>query len=226
MSCYKLKLNHYSLVWSGSLENGVTTQLFSPSGQHLKLQEWFKSARVKEIYVSGVILQHKAYELSELSKPAGIKYASLGCNDVIMIGNNAGCRKILLKLHHCGLRPSKLVLQTCSKLALQGGVALVVTANLWQTCSASEGGDSALLVCHSFALNLTCEICHGKIISSKNQICCKYRCYQGRSLLTTDPSTKIKAIKPTEVICHCCPMTTRLVPKSTTTEFIKLQDKI
>ncbi|GBO13891.1 hypothetical protein AVEN_149037-1 [Araneus ventricosus] len=29
MSRYKPKLDHYSLVWSGSLENGVTTHLFS-----------------------------------------------------------------------------------------------------------------------------------------------------------------------------------------------------
>ncbi|GBO37772.1 Retrovirus-related Pol polyprotein from transposon 412 [Araneus ventricosus] len=77
--------------------------------------------------------------------------------------------------------PSKLVLQTHSKLALQGGVALVVTANLWQTRFASEGGDSALLVCHSFASSLTRQICHDKIISSKNQTCCKRTCYLGNA---------------------------------------------
>ncbi|GBO39667.1 hypothetical protein AVEN_30877-1, partial [Araneus ventricosus] len=74
---------------------------------------------------------------------------------------------------------NKLVLQTNSKLALQGGVALVVTANLWQTRFASEGGDSALLVCHSLASSLTRQICHDKIISSKNQTCCKRTCYLG-----------------------------------------------
>ncbi|GBO19273.1 hypothetical protein AVEN_101679-1, partial [Araneus ventricosus] len=36
-------LHHYSLVWNGSLENGVTTQLFSPSGQHLKLRGMFQN---------------------------------------------------------------------------------------------------------------------------------------------------------------------------------------
>ncbi|GBN33876.1 hypothetical protein AVEN_52651-1 [Araneus ventricosus] len=65
----------------------------------------------------------------------------------------------------------KLVLQTHDKLALQGGVALVVTANLWQTRFASEGGDSALLVCHSFASSLTRQICHDNVISSENRTC-------------------------------------------------------
>ncbi|GBN91237.1 hypothetical protein AVEN_21324-1 [Araneus ventricosus] len=41
MSRYKPKLDHYSLVWSGSLENGVTTHLFSSSGQHSKLRAVF-----------------------------------------------------------------------------------------------------------------------------------------------------------------------------------------
>ncbi|GBO24128.1 hypothetical protein AVEN_45399-1 [Araneus ventricosus] len=49
-----------------------------------------------------------------------------------------------------------------NKLALQGGVALVVTANLWQTRFASEGGDSALLVCQKFASSLALQICHDK----------------------------------------------------------------
>ncbi|GBM75300.1 hypothetical protein AVEN_45331-1 [Araneus ventricosus] len=61
-----------------------------------------------------------------------------------------------------GAANTKLVLEAYSKLALQGGVALVVTANLWQTCLASDGGDSALLVCHKFASSLTRQICHGK----------------------------------------------------------------
>ncbi|GBN10949.1 hypothetical protein AVEN_29489-1, partial [Araneus ventricosus] len=38
MSRYKPKLDHYSLVWSGSLEIGVTTHFFSSSGQHSKLR--------------------------------------------------------------------------------------------------------------------------------------------------------------------------------------------
>ncbi|GBM91833.1 hypothetical protein AVEN_160162-1, partial [Araneus ventricosus] len=38
-------LDHYSLVWSGSLENGVTTQLFSPSGQHLKSRGMIPNCR-------------------------------------------------------------------------------------------------------------------------------------------------------------------------------------
>ncbi|GBM65090.1 hypothetical protein AVEN_262583-1 [Araneus ventricosus] len=77
-------------------------------------------------------------------------------------------RKVIIGEHI-----SKLVLQSHSKLALQGGVALVVTANFRQTRFASEGGDSALLVCHSFASSLTRQICHDKIVSSKNQTCCK-----------------------------------------------------
>ncbi|GBN45756.1 hypothetical protein AVEN_231786-1 [Araneus ventricosus] len=75
----------------------------------------------------------------------------------------------------------KLVLQTHNKFTLtsraKGGVALLVTVNLWQTRFASEGGDSALLLCHSFALSLTRQICHDKLISSKNQTCCKRACY-------------------------------------------------
>ncbi|GBM98478.1 hypothetical protein AVEN_25954-1 [Araneus ventricosus] len=54
----------------------------------------------------------------------------------------------------------KLVLQTHSNLALQGGVALVVTVNLSQTRIASECGDSAILDCHSFTSSLTRQICH------------------------------------------------------------------
>ncbi|GBN98953.1 hypothetical protein AVEN_245294-1 [Araneus ventricosus] len=38
----------------------------------------------------------------------------------------------------------KLVLKTHNKLALQGGMALVVTVNLWQTRFASEGDNCTL----------------------------------------------------------------------------------
>ncbi|GBN42921.1 hypothetical protein AVEN_94126-1 [Araneus ventricosus] len=37
------KLDYYALVWNGSLENGVTVQMFSSSGQHLKLLSQFKN---------------------------------------------------------------------------------------------------------------------------------------------------------------------------------------
>ncbi|GBM75542.1 hypothetical protein AVEN_180653-1 [Araneus ventricosus] len=46
MSRYKPKLDHCSMVWSGSLENGVTTQLFSSSSQHLKFRGVPKETRV------------------------------------------------------------------------------------------------------------------------------------------------------------------------------------
>ncbi|GBM18825.1 hypothetical protein AVEN_203102-1 [Araneus ventricosus] len=55
--------------------------------------------------------------------------------------------------------------------------------NLWQTRFESEGGDSALLVCHSFALSLTRQICHDKLISSQNQTCCRCTCYLGGCML-------------------------------------------
>ncbi|GBM86567.1 hypothetical protein AVEN_16912-1 [Araneus ventricosus] len=69
--------------------------------------------------------------------------------------------------------------KTHSKLALQGGMALAVKANLWQITFASKGVDSASLVCHSFTSGFTHQICHDKIISSKNQTCCKSACYLG-----------------------------------------------
>ncbi|GBN73718.1 Retrovirus-related Pol polyprotein from type-1 retrotransposable element R1 [Araneus ventricosus] len=47
-------------------------------------------------------------------------------------------------------------------------------ANFWQSCFASEDGDSAWLICSSFATTTTLQICHDKIISSKNQTCCKH----------------------------------------------------
>ncbi|GBN30250.1 hypothetical protein AVEN_267536-1 [Araneus ventricosus] len=49
-----------------------------------------------------------------------------------------------------------------------------------------QGGltDSALLVCSSFASTLTSQICHDKIISSKNQTCRKRTCYLGKGKLS------------------------------------------
>ncbi|GBN67979.1 hypothetical protein AVEN_147566-1 [Araneus ventricosus] len=56
MSRFKSKLDHYSLVWSGSLENGVATQLFSPSGQHLKLRG--EEPCMKEHYLGSIPIEH------------------------------------------------------------------------------------------------------------------------------------------------------------------------
>ncbi|GBN17083.1 5-oxoprolinase [Araneus ventricosus] len=75
--------------------------------------------------------------------------------------------------------PGSLFCKLTASFHCKGGVALLVTVNLWQTRFASEGDDSALLVCHSFALSLTWQICHDKLISSQNQICCKRTCYLG-----------------------------------------------
>ncbi|GBM37505.1 hypothetical protein AVEN_224391-1 [Araneus ventricosus] len=81
--------------------------------------------------------------------------------------------------------PKKLVLRTCCELVMtnsqqtciarRGGASFL--SSPWRTCRKlvmqGELTDSALLVCGSFASSLTREICHDKIISSKNQACCK-----------------------------------------------------
>ncbi|GBM46663.1 hypothetical protein AVEN_139934-1 [Araneus ventricosus] len=55
-----------------------------------------------------------------------------------------------------------------------------------QTCFASGVVDYAMLLCRNFTANLSCQVCHDKIISRKSQTCRKCACYL-RMRSTSDP---------------------------------------
>ncbi|GBN75422.1 hypothetical protein AVEN_100514-1 [Araneus ventricosus] len=81
----------------------------------------------------------------------------------------------------------KLVLQTCSKLALQGGGAIChgeLVANAFcKRVGASCNGE--------LATSLTRQICYDKGISSQNQTCCKLTCFSG--LTYSEIFSKVRA---------------------------------